>query len=161
MLKRLFSQFAQSTASIRIVRSAVVAIWVLVLVALAPGCALEIPGQAQSPAPGAGVPEIVLEPSVGSVGTAVTVRGEGWNVGSMVLIYLVAPGETEPPSYAMAGATADAEGRFTVEFVVPSEPGWEGQGLAMVIARASESGRPQPQPQLRSRAHQRRLPLPI
>jgi PKD repeat protein/uncharacterized protein YraI len=139
MLKRLFSQFAQSTASIRIVRSAVVAIWVLVLVTLAPACAPEIPGRAQSPAPGAGVPEIVLEPSVGSVGTTVTVRGEGWNDGSMVLIYLVAPGETEPPNYAVAGATVDAEGRFTVEFVVPLAPGWERQGLAIVIARDQES----------------------
>jgi chitodextrinase len=140
MLKHLFSQFAQSTASIRIVRSAVAAIWVLALVTLAPACALEIPGQAQSPALGAGVPEIVLEPSVGSVGTTVTVRGEGWNDGSMVLIYLVAPGETEPPSYAVAGAAADAEGRITVEFVVPLAPGWERQGLAMVIARDQESG---------------------
>jgi PKD repeat protein len=140
MLKRLFSHFAQSTARVRNVRSAAVAIWALVLVTLAPGCALEIPGQAQSPAPGAGAPEIVLEPSVASVGTIVTVRGEGWNDGSMVLIYLVAPNQTEPPNYAAAGATADAEGRFTIEFVVPSEPGWESQGLAMVIARAAEDG---------------------
>ncbi len=140
MLKRLFSQFAQSTASIRIVRSAVVAIWALALVTIAPGCALEIPGQAQSPAPGAGTPEIVLEPGVGSVGTTVTVCGEGWNEGSMVLIYLVAPGETEPSNYAVAGATADAEGHFATEFVVPSEPDWEKQGLAMVIARAAEGG---------------------
>jgi PKD repeat protein/uncharacterized protein YraI len=140
MLKRLFSQFAQSTASIRIMRSAVVATWVLILVTLAPGCALEIPGQAQSPVPGAGTPEIVLEPSAGSVGTTVTVRGEGWNDGSMVLIYLVAPGETESPNYAVAGAAADAEGHFATEFVVPSEPGWEKQGLAMVIARAAEGG---------------------
>jgi len=140
MIRRVYKKFAQSSSRIKFSIPNLIGIWVLVSVMLVAGCTLEIPGYAQSSAPGAGVPEIVLEPSFGSVGTAVTVRGEGWNDGSMVLIYLVAPGEIEPPSYAMAGATANAEGHFATEFVVPSEPGWEKQGLAMVVARAAEGG---------------------
>ncbi len=140
MIKHLLNKLAQNSSRNKISIPAMIATWVLVSVALVAGCRFEIPGQAQSPATGAGVPEIVLEPSAGSVGTDVTVRGEGWNAGSIVLIYLVAPGETEIPSYAMAGATVDADGGFVTEFVVPSEPGWEKQGLAMVIARVAEGG---------------------
>jgi PKD repeat protein/uncharacterized protein YraI len=58
----------------------------------------------------------------------------------MVLIYLMAPGETELPSYAIAGFNAGALGQFTTGFVVPSGPGWKDQGLAMVVAREAEGG---------------------
>jgi len=140
-MRRLFERFASST-NIKIAMVAVVAVWVLVFVALISGTALlfERPGQALQPTPGAGTPAIILEPVVGSVGTTVSVRGEGWNPGSMVLIHLVAPGETEPPVYAIASSTTDSEGRFTARFVIPSEPRWGNQGLATVIARAADSG---------------------
>jgi len=58
----------------------------------------------------------------------------------MVLIYLVAPGEMETTSYAIAGPVANLEGRFTAGFVFPSEPRWENQELATVIARDADSG---------------------
>jgi len=142
MLKRLISKFADSSPNIKVATVAVVGVWTLVLITLVASVflLLERPGQALPLNQIESSPEIILEPGVGPAGTAVTVHGVGWNSGSTVLIYLIAPGEIEPPNYAIAGATADAEGRFTARFVVPSEPGWESDGEAMVIARAAESG---------------------
>ncbi len=142
MLKRLYSEFVESPTSIKIAITAVVAVWTAVLMIVIVGAILfmEKPGQALQPTPGAGIPGIMLEPTGGPVGTSVAIQGVGWNPGDMVLIYLVAPGQTEPPSYATAGSVADAEGRLTVRFIVPSEPGWENGGLATVIARTTESG---------------------
>jgi PKD repeat protein len=141
-IKRLFERFASSSASVKIAIVAVAAVWALVFVALIGGVALllERPGQALQPTPGADMPKIILEPTDGSIGISVTVRGEGWDSGSIVLIYLVAPGEPEPPVYAAASSVANSEGRFVMGFVVPSEPGWENQGVATVIARAADSG---------------------
>jgi hypothetical protein len=144
MLKRFFDQFAQSSPSTKIAISAVVVVWTMVLGALMAGAVLllEKPGQAQQPTPGGMTPAIVLEPAAGPPGTTVTVRGEGWTSSHVVLIYLVAPGQTEPPNFAIAGSTADAEGRFTVRFVVPAEPGWQGDGLATVVAQTTEGASP-------------------
>jgi PKD repeat protein len=141
-MKRLFERFASSSASTKIALTVVGMVWALVFVALIAGAALllERQGQALQPTPGAAIPKIVLEPAAGPIGTSVTVHGEGWNPDNMVLVYLVAPGETEPPVYAVAGSVADAEGRFATGFVIPSEPLWKNQGLATVIARAADSG---------------------
>jgi PKD repeat protein len=141
-MKRLFDRFASSSISTKIAIVAVAVVWALIFAVLIAGTALllERPGQALPPTPGAAIPEIVLEPTAGPMGTSVTVRGEGWNPGSMVLIYLAAPGEIEPPVYALASSVADSEGRFKTGFVIPTESGWETQGLATVIARTAESG---------------------
>jgi PKD repeat protein len=142
MIQRLFNQFSQSSSVIRIVLGAVIGIWVLVVVALiaATVLLLERPGQALPPAEETGLARIVLEPNAAPSGASVTVRGEEWSPGDIVLIYLVAPGKTEPTPYAIAGSTVDAEGRFANQFFVPSEPGWLEPGLARVIAQASEGG---------------------
>lgn len=142
MLHRLFSQLSQSSSAVRIALGAVIGIWALVVVALiaASILLLERPGQALPPAEETGPASIVLQPTAAAAGASVTLYGQGWSPGDIVLIYLVPPGQTEPPSYAVAGSTADLEGRFTSQFVVPSEPVWLQQGAAMVVARASESG---------------------
>jgi PKD repeat protein len=139
-IKRFLDQFIQSPTNIKIAAMAVVAVWGLVLVALVVGTILllERPAQTLPPTPGGGTPAIALEPAAGTPGTTVTVRGEGWTSNHVVLLYLMAPGQTEPPNFAIAGSTADAEGRFTARFVVPSEPGWEDAGLATVIAQTAE-----------------------
>jgi PKD repeat protein/uncharacterized protein YgiM (DUF1202 family) len=139
-IKRFLDQFIQSPTNIKIAAMAVVAVWGLVLVALVVGTILlmERPAQTLPPTPGGVTPAIVLEPAAGPPGTTVTVRGEGWTSNHVVLLYLMAPGQTEPPNFAIAGSTADAEGRVTARFVVPSEPGWEDAGLATVIAQTAD-----------------------
>jgi hypothetical protein len=142
-IKRLLDQFTSSSTSIKIATAATLTIWATIFVALIAGTIFlltERPGEAQQPTPDGSTPAIVLEPTAGPVGTSVTVRGEGWNAGSMILIYLVAPGEMETTSYAVAGPIADLEGRFTAGFVFPPEPRWEDRDLATVIARAADSG---------------------
>ncbi|GAB4539413.1 MAG: hypothetical protein Kow0063_28190 [Anaerolineae bacterium] len=141
----LFRGFTESPASFKIALMAVVAVWTAVLAVLIggfifAGCALETPGQALQPTPGTGIPGIVLDPTKGPPGTPVIIRGEGWNPDSTVLVYLIAPGQTEPPNYATAGSVVDAMGQFTLRFVVPSEPDWENEGLATVIVRTTEGG---------------------
>jgi len=141
-IRNLLDQFAASSTSVKVAAVVTIVVWVTIFVAIIAGTTfiLERPGETIPPTPGGSTPAIALEPTAGSVGTPVTVRGEGWNAGSMVLIYLVAPGEMETPAYGVAGAVADLEGRFTASFVFPSEPRWENRDQATVIARAADSG---------------------
>jgi hypothetical protein len=78
MVKLLFSRFAQRSSDNRFSIGSVVSVWLAVLTLLVAGCTLELSGQAMPPSPGAGIPEIVLDPAIGPIGTLVTVRGEGW-----------------------------------------------------------------------------------
>jgi hypothetical protein len=141
-IKSLLDQFASASTSIKIATAAAIVIWALVFVALIAGTIfiLEGPGETAQPTPGESTPSIALEPTAGPIGTSITVRGEGWNAGGMVVIYLMAPGERETPVYGVAGSVADLEGRFAASFVFPSEPRWENRKLATVIARAADSG---------------------
>jgi uncharacterized protein YraI len=142
-VKNLLKRLATSSTSVKIATAATITIWATVFVVLIAGTIFlltEQPGEAQQPPPDVSPPTIVLEPTAGPVGTSITVRGEGWDVGSMVLIYLVAPDEVETPTYGVASAVADLEGRFTASFVFPSEPRWENRDQATVIARAADSG---------------------
>jgi PKD repeat protein len=141
-IKGLYNRLAQSPLSIRIATLAVVAMWGLVLVAFIAFAILllEQPTYTQPPTQGEATPAIALDPGAGLPGTTVRVRGEGWKPGTMVLIYLIAPSQAEPPSYAIAGLNADALGQFTTGFVVPTGTDWENQGLATVMAREIEGG---------------------
>ena len=141
-IRSLLDRFAASPTSIKIAISAVVLAWTVALAALIAAAILvrERPGQALQPATDRAIPGIILEPATGPPGTSVTVHGQGWDPGSVVLIYPVPPGQAEPPSYAAAGSTADEAGRFTTRFVVPSEPGWDNPGRATILARAADNG---------------------
>jgi PKD repeat protein len=141
-IEGLYKRLAQNPTSIRLATLAVIAVWGVALVALVALVVLltEQPGQTMPPASDGTMPAISLNPAAGGPGSTVGVQGEGWEAGSLILIYLVAPGQTETPSYAVAGMNADALGRFTTGFVVPSGPGWEKQGLATVVARVAEGG---------------------
>lgn len=137
-LNNLFNQFQQSSTLTKWVIIALVGIWTMVLVGLIGSAILllETPGQASSATPG-GSPTITLDPATGSAGSSVTVRGQGWNPGSMVLIYLAA---TETPSYALASAVVDREGRFNTNLVVPLDSQWTQSGAITVIARTDDNG---------------------
>src|SRR5574341_856399 len=138
--KSLFQQFLDSPISIKTMVIAVIGVWGMVLAALVIGAILfmERPWQALQPTPGAAVPVVLLDPTVGPSGTTVNLRGQGWQPGQLVLIYLVAPGQSEPPSYAAAGATADEAGNFQTRVVIPTGPEWANAGLATLIARTSD-----------------------
>lgn len=97
-------------------------------------------GKALEPTHGKAGPTILVEPALGQPGTDVTVNGEGWPANNMVWIYLKSLEEQEFPAYATAGAVADGTGSFTVGFVFPAEPRWEGQDRAVVAARMADSG---------------------
>jgi hypothetical protein len=84
--KNLLERLATSSVSVKIATIATIVIWITIFVALFGGTIFmltERPGEAQRPTPDGSIPVIVLEPTSGSVGTPVTVRGEGWNAGSM------------------------------------------------------------------------------
>jgi PKD repeat protein len=137
-LNNLFNQFQQSSTLTKWVIAALVGIWTMVLVGLIGSAILllETPGQASPATPG-GSPTITLDPATGSAGSSVTVHGQDWNPGGMVLIYLSA---TETPSYALASAVVDGEGRFSTNLVVPLDSQWTQSGAATIIARTDDNG---------------------
>ena len=140
MVRRLLDEFSGYSTTVKVALVAVATIWALIVVTLVAGAVLvlERPGQAQQPTPGAMPPAIKLEPAAGPPGTSALVQGQGWQPNQVVLIYLIRPGQTEPPNFASAGSTADHEGRFTARFVIPSEPEWQSPGQAIILARTSE-----------------------
>ncbi|HXV42732.1 MAG TPA: PA14 domain-containing protein, partial [Anaerolineae bacterium] len=142
-IKNLLAQFNQSSIGMKIGIIGVILIWLLPFVAIVGGLIFyyaEQTGQALEPKPGQTIPVIMLEPSTGSLGTLVTVKGEGWPAGSPVLVYLIPPDETTLPAYAITSVVADSAGRFTIGFVFPAEPRWESQATATVIVQ-TEAGR--------------------
>jgi uncharacterized protein YraI len=142
MIKQFLREFNQSSPAIKIVAIAVVLVWgmVLVTVLAASLLLLERPGAALPSTPGAGQAAISLEPGSGSSGTLVTVQGEGWKPNEMVLFFLTAPGQSVAPNYAVAGSTADAQGRFTAQFAIPEEADWQTRGVGTITARVTTGG---------------------
>lgn len=141
-LQSLIDRFRQSSPVTKIAVSVLALVWLLVLCTVVGATVLlwERPSQAdQSTTPSANGPAITLTPATGSVGSSVTIRGEGWNPGSMVLIYA---GDTDPaiePSYALASAIANEAGQFTIELVIPSETRWTIPGPMPLIARTDDN----------------------
>ncbi|MCK6629742.1 MAG: PKD domain-containing protein [Anaerolineae bacterium] len=137
----LFNQFQQSSWTTKLIIGLFGLIWTIVLVTLL-GLGILFfasPSQALQPTPGGSGPSLVLDPATGSAGSSVTVRGEGWQPGSMVLLYLAAAsGNT--PDYALASAIVDATGRFTAPLIIPADGLWRSSGTATVLARSDDSG---------------------
>jgi uncharacterized protein YgiM (DUF1202 family) len=133
----IFDQFSQSSAIARIVIAAVVMIWTVVFIMLVAGTILvmERPSEALQPTTVGVTPTITLSPTTASAGSSVTVSGENWNVGSQVLIYLTGP---DAPSYALGSAPVDAAGRFTTDFIFPSDSRWPGQETVQVLAQTAD-----------------------
>lgn len=138
-LNNLYYQFQQSSTLTKLIIGALGLIWTLVLVALL-GLGILMfasPSQALQPTPGVGAPTIVLEPATGSAGSSVTVRGEGWAPGSMVLLYLSSGSETQ--NYALASALADTQGHFATNLIIPFDSQWAIPGTATVIAKTQDN----------------------
>ena len=88
--------------------------------------------------PVAGNPVISLEPKIGQAGTQVSVQGQGWQAGSTVLISLTTADAGELPDASITSAVVNEQGQFTASFIFPEESRWEGQQLAMVVARTAD-----------------------
>jgi PKD repeat protein len=138
--KNFWNNFAQSSIKIKLLTLIVVLIWLIPFVMIIVGLAffLEKPGIALEATPSQVIPSIQLDPTTGSVGATVKVTGEGWPPSQVVLIHLLSPTETEIPSYAVISVLADPTGRFSGEFVFPSESRWVGKATALVVARSDD-----------------------
>lgn len=136
--KNFFDQFIQSSLMTKIVLAAVVLIWsvVFVLLFFLTTLFLEQPSEALQATAVMTTPAIGLSPAAASAGSTVTIQGEGWQADSKVLIYLVG---TDSPSYAISSATVDSSGRFTADFIFPSDPRWADQPTLQVLAQ-TENG---------------------
>ncbi|MBI1878993.1 MAG: hypothetical protein HYR94_12375, partial [Chloroflexi bacterium] len=140
--KELWVRFTSSPPSIKLALVAVIVIWTiasLMFIFTMIFFYLEQSGQALEPTPGVAEPVVALEPASGSPGTLVTVRGEGWPADNTVLIFLRRPDEPDLPPFAVAGGIIGSEGRFTTGFIFPTEPRWQGQNQAIVLARVETS----------------------
>ncbi|HMQ30963.1 MAG TPA: hypothetical protein PKD53_09550 [Chloroflexaceae bacterium] len=74
------------------------------------------PGQQPTAPQPAARPTFAFDPQGGGPGTAVTVRGWGFQPGGWVGVYLGVPG---PVGTAMASAQADAQGRWALRVTIP------------------------------------------
>ena len=96
-------------------------------------------GQALIQTPAETIPHIVLDPAAGPLDTYITVRGEGWQPGSTVSIYLLTADAMQLPAFAVAAPMANADGQFTTGFLLPFAPGWADQEQVLVVARTADS----------------------
>ena len=85
-----------------------------------------------TPVPEESGPTVVLNPSAGAPGAKVMVQGAGWPQNSTVIVYLM---PSTPPSFALGAALADAQGKFAVEMIVPSDTRWLNESPVPVVAR--------------------------
>jgi PKD repeat protein len=140
--KRFFEQINQGSTSVWIAAAAVVVVWGLVALMVVAGIFLylERPTLAQQPPANVAVPAVSVQPTTDSAGSPLTVVGQGWAPGSLVSIYLLAPGQTQTPNFASAQATADGQGNFTANVAIPSGGAWETPGTATVITRLASGG---------------------
>jgi hypothetical protein len=142
MTKRnFFDRISQSSPGIQAGLLAAVVAWSMVFLVITAGVIylLEKPSQAQQLKPSAGTPYVVLDPTSALPGANVLVQGEGWTPGDRISIYLLGPGQTQLPDLAVTGATADAQGQFSVRITIPSHDGWQNPGAAAVYVRSQQS----------------------
>ena len=97
--------------------------------------------QRQTPTAASILSGISLYPTHAQAGDNVTVQGSGWIHEGQVNIYLMAPGSSDADAEAAAGVTADTDGRFTIDFVVPDDTDWQRSGSARVVARSPDGAR--------------------
>lgn len=139
-IKNFFAQFTQDPRGTMIGIALVLLTWTIALAVVTwlLFFYMERRSQALTPTSEGSSPTIMLEPVTGPVETYVTVWGESWPANKIVFIFLLTPDEQEVPDYAIAGATADTEGRFTTGFPFPTDPRWQDQEIAVIIARTED-----------------------
>ena len=123
-MTRLWRKFITGSLSLKLAIVVLVLIWLpaLAVVGVAFTLMMERTGLAQLPTIESNVPAIVLEPTAGSLDTVITVRGQNWQSGHTVMIYAVAPDESEVTGYALASADVDSAGQFAEILLLPPSP---------------------------------------
>ncbi|MCB0154040.1 MAG: hypothetical protein KDF65_04520, partial [Anaerolineae bacterium] len=136
-IKRFFTELNKDPATSRAVVLIIALSWFVISLLVIGGLmfySLEQSGQALEPTPDQLQPAIIVEPAEGTMGTPVTVNGQGWAPNATILVYVVAPGETGLPAFNIAGTVTDNDGQFVLSFAFPSEPRWEDQDEAIIVA---------------------------
>jgi PKD repeat protein len=139
-LQKLLEQFQNSSTLTKLVFGLLALVWTMVLAGLIALGTLFFasPSGALPATPDGSVPTITLNPTTGSAGSSVTVQGQGWNPGDMILIYLSTG--PEAPDYALASAVANVEGQFNTNLIIPLDSRWTNPSMATVIARTGDNG---------------------
>jgi uncharacterized protein YraI len=136
-LKYFFTQLIKDLSASRAVVLMIATTWFVISLLVIGGLlfyTLEQSGQALEPTPGQPQPVILIEPTRGAMGTQITVRGQGWSPNATILIYVVTLGQTDLPAFNIAGTVTDANGQFVTTFAFPTEPRWEAQTEAIIVA---------------------------
>ena len=87
-------------------------------------------------------PSLTISPTTGVHGTLLMVSGEGWQSGEAIAISLVpALGGVDASALQSAGARADSQGGWQVQFPLLLDESWPAGTVVSVIARGQSSGR--------------------
>jgi hypothetical protein len=137
-IQQLLDELRHGSTTVKIALAVVIMLWVIVLAGVTASIIFfsgETTGQAATTPQDINSPSVELQPAIGQIGTYLTIRGRGWEPDTTVFIYLTAPNESQPPSYAVASALVDEQGQFTTGFIFPAEARWENQNTATILAR--------------------------
>jgi PKD repeat protein len=134
-----FQQLSQSSRAILILLAAVVVVWTVVIAMIIFGAVsyFQRPSVAQQTLSNTSVPTVSVDPTAAQVGTLLAISGKGWAPDSSISLYLLAPGQTQPPDFATAATIANAQGEFVTTLAVPSGSDWQTVGTATVIASST------------------------
>jgi hypothetical protein len=84
--------------------------------------------------------QISLEPTGGALGSPVTVRGNGWAPGEVVIVFLLSPTGDINQSLTVAVAVADSAGGIEKSFTMPRGQPWDQLPELTVLARSNRTG---------------------
>jgi hypothetical protein len=99
-----------------------------------------IPSQTPTPSPGS----LILFPTEGKPGTAISLIGQGWPAGSTIVIGLGDPASGQSPQIdpdgVLAASFVDDGGQFSVSFTYPEVGPWANLSESLIIAQAQPGG---------------------
>ena len=135
-----FGRFVQTAAAHWIAITVVLTSWVVTTLAVAGMFFLYSENQSVGleATPQPSIPTIRVEPASGPADNTVNVYGDGWQSGSIVLIYLTTPTSTNLPLYAVASTPVDYNGQFSVRFLLVTEPRWAELDSILILARTND-----------------------
>ncbi len=88
-------------------------------------------------------PSVRLSTETGTVGTPVTISGEGWQPGDIVYVGLAAPGSSSPEldlTTVVVAGTVDQAGRFVAMFWIPPDDRWADPAGVTIVAQSLVTG---------------------